>query len=307
MRILTGLLALLSCGMILLAGINAWSLGSGEQLARFFEMLFLSFATWTAWVFVIATVSVSRFRPTVKTNGGQISGRVLVGLVVAGMTASVLQLLALRDSGLGAGMQAALKAALIATLAMPLIVVFGREFTKRRGIVAAGYAVLLGGMLVPMSAMLRDLIPGQTEVSPRANELFYPGLLMHDDVRVEIISKPEDLETMSSDWYLNRKEDPVFLDSRLNSYRLTKLSMKGSELSLMVTGPRRIGVTFELKRVSPDGTPETARERLLQCRYLSADRERDAKIREGLGWAVTMREIIGLLSEPVIPAQGEKP
>jgi hypothetical protein len=82
--------------------------------------------------------------------------------------------------------------------------------------------------------------------SIRPDELNYPCLRIIDGTNWERIDNVEDLQHIGSDRFMNRKEDPLIIDSEFHVCEMSRLNMKSSPLSLLVTGPRRVELDFEL-------------------------------------------------------------
>jgi hypothetical protein len=61
------------------------------------------------------------------------------------------------------------------------------------------------------------------------------------------IDSLQDLNHLSSNRFMNRKEDPLIIDSEFSVFEMSQLKMRGSTLGLIFTGPRPIKVEFELK------------------------------------------------------------
>jgi hypothetical protein len=76
--------------------------------------------------------------------------------------------------------------------------------------------------------------------------LRYPCLRIYDGINWEQINNETDLRSTPSNYYMNRKDDPLLIDSEFRVATMSKLKLQGSELGLLLTGPRPIQVDFEL-------------------------------------------------------------
>ena len=121
------------------------------------------------------------------------------------------------------------------------------------------------------------------------SDIRFPAVLIHDGTTWKVVEGAGELETMPSQWYLNRRDDPVLIDSNFAQFILADLRMRGSELGLLISGPRPIQVSFRLTRDTAQ-SPQATRAQLIECltRYgdpalLSAEREqwvRHSSLRE---------------------------
>lgn len=91
-----------------------------------------------------------------------------------------------------------------------------------------------------------------------ADSLSYPCLRIIDGHSWERIDRPEDLDQINSNRFINRREDPLVVDSSFRVFEMTEFSMKASGLGLMLTGPRRVEVSYKLI-LRPDSSVEHAR------------------------------------------------
>ena len=78
---------------------------------------------------------------------------------------------------------------------------------------------------------------------------------------------------------------------------LRDLQLTKSTTGLLVRGQGVEPVTFRLVDWEPDGTPEAVRNVLLRAKWLNADREKDAKIREKLAGETTLQGMIRVIRE----------
>jgi hypothetical protein len=90
------------------------------------------------------------------------------------------------------------------------------------------------------------------------DKLRYPCLRIYDGRIWERIANEAELRSTPSNYYMNRKDDPLLIDSEFRVATLSKLKMVGSELGLLVTGPRPIEIEFEIE-IRPDISAQQAR------------------------------------------------
>lgn len=90
------------------------------------------------------------------------------------------------------------------------------------------------------------------------DKLRYPCLRIYDGRIWERIANEAELRSTPSNYYMNRKDDPLLIDSDFRAATLSKLKMLGSELGLLVTGPRPIEIEFEIA-IRPDISAQQAR------------------------------------------------
>jgi hypothetical protein len=90
-----------------------------------------------------------------------------------------------------------------------------------------------------------------------ADSLSYPCLRIIDGHAWERIDRPGDLDQINSNRFMNRREDPLVVDSSFRVFEMTEFNMKASGLGLMFTGPRRVDVSYKLI-LRPDKTVEHA-------------------------------------------------
>lgn len=83
-------------------------------------------------------------------------------------------------------------------------------------------------------------------VSIAPEKLHYPCLRIIDGSVWDSIDGLKDLGQISSNRFMNRREDPIVIDSEFRVFAMSNLKMQGSELGLLITGPRQVDVEFEL-------------------------------------------------------------
>jgi len=103
--------------------------------------------------------------------------------------------------------------------------------------VTAGVLLVLAGTWMRRSAR-RVLTP---------DRLRYPCLRIYDGSIWERIDNEAELRSTPRNYDMNRKDDPLLIDSEFRVATMSKLKMKGSELGLLLTGPRPIEIEFDLE------------------------------------------------------------
>jgi hypothetical protein len=88
------------------------------------------------------------------------------------------------------------------------------------------------------------------------DRLSYPCLRIYDGSLWEKIENETQLRTTPSGYYMNRKDDPLLIDSEFRVMTLSKLKMRGSEMGLLLTGPRPIEIEFELMLRPENSVPQ---------------------------------------------------
>jgi hypothetical protein len=119
---------------------------------------------------------------------------------------------------------------------------------------------------------------------------------LYDNQAWEGIETLPELESMPSGRYMNRRSDPLLIDAQFRILEMTNLKASGSELSLLLSGPRRIHVTFELKLQSNQS--ETRAKSLLLERVVNDQAEGAAEVRNQLRSQPSLAEMLKLLRHP---------
>lgn len=158
--------------------------------------------------------------------------------------------------------------------------------------VAVLLLVIIVGLGLSWTEIIRVVAPGLYRPPLQSHDLSYPILRIHDKRTIEIVANEDALATMSSDDYMNRKADPILIDSNFTIVQQSNLKMVGSEVTLMVTGPRSIQVQFQLVTQPQSGDKEHAKGMLLQCSSFDPDMTKDGDIRSQISSAETLREVI---------------
>jgi hypothetical protein len=128
-------------------------------------------------------------------------------------------------------------------------------------------------------------------------DLAYPCLRVHDGRSWELISSEAELKLLGSGFYMNRRQDPLLVDSQLRVFEMSKLTMNGSELSLMVTGPRTIQVQFDL--IPAAGNSSQRAKQLVEELLHDTEGELSPARQQELAEAVTFEQLLKLLrSDP---------
>lgn len=128
-----------------------------------------------------------------------------------------------------------------------------------------------------------------------SDSLSYPVLLLWDTKSVRIIESSGGLTTLPSGAVLHREGDPILIDALFRVYAMQNLRPRGGAMKLMVTGPGPVDVEFDLRLISKQAPTEEVRRRVLACRWLGADAERDGAIRERIAREETLDGMIRAL------------
>ena len=129
------------------------------------------------------------------------------------------------------------------------------------------------------------------------SDLTYPCLRVHDGRSWELISSEAELKSLGSGFYMNRQQDPLLIDSQLRVFEMSKLTMNGSELSLIVTGPRTIEVQFDLMPAAEKS--EQRAKQIIEELLHDAQGELSPARQQELAQAVTFEQFLKLLrSDP---------
>ncbi len=132
-------------------------------------------------------------------------------------------------------------------------------------------------------------------ISIAANKLSYPCLRIIDGKIWDRIDSSRGLNQISSNRFMNRRQDPLIIDSKFNVFEMSQLKMRGSTLGLLVTGPRQVEVEFELI-VRRDKSIQDAKEMAISL-VLPEPALTDAS-KELISKDPSLRQIIELLEEP---------
>jgi hypothetical protein len=128
-----------------------------------------------------------------------------------------------------------------------------------------------------------------------ANKLSYPCLRIIDGKIWDRIDSSQGLHQISSNRFMNRREDPLVIDSKFNVFEMSQLKMRGSTLGLLITGPRQVEVEFELI-VRRDKSIQDAKEMaisLVLTEPALTDHSKEFVLKDP-----SLRQILELLQEP---------
>jgi hypothetical protein len=169
---------------------------------------------------------------------------------------------------------------------------FGAPVPVRAATLGVGVVVAF----LSISALLGFLRPKKAEPELTADSLEYPALLIRGDSKVEMVLKPADLTSMSTNYVVNRPTDPLVADSRYLIFELRDLKLAKGSTGLLLRGQGVEPVTFRLVPYEPSGTLSDILELVLRVKYLSADPDKDAEIRRDLASAESLADMIAILS-----------
>ena len=98
---------------------------------------------------------------------------------------------------------------------------------------------------------------------------------------------------------MNRKDDPLVIDSEFRVFEMSQLKMKESTLGLMITGPKPIQVEFELIARS-DKSIDNAKEMI--TKVLSQEPSFSDEWRQAIPAARSLEAFLELLELPKLLA-----
>lgn len=153
------------------------------------------------------------------------------------------------------------------------------------------------GLLVTWQHVAMIILPGVFKASFTIHDVFYPSVLIHDGRTLQIIVRPEELESMPSNLYMNRTNDPILIDSRFIVFELSKLKMRGSELGLVLTGPKQVDVSFDLKIVHPEHSIDISKKMIVGALRKYDDSPKATEIYERMEKQDSLRAIIQAVRE----------
>ena len=78
------------------------------------------------------------------------------------------------------------------------------------------------------------------------SDVSFPCVRLYSDHEWEGIDDATELESMPSGRYMNRRREPILIDSSFRILDMVNLKMKGSELGLLMRGPGRVPIAFDL-------------------------------------------------------------
>ncbi len=131
------------------------------------------------------------------------------------------------------------------------------------------------------------------------DKLNYPCLRIIDGSDWERIDSSRDLNVMPSNRFMNRKDDPLVIDSEFRVFEMSQLKMKESTLGLMITGPKPIQVEFELIARS-DKSIDNAKEMI--TKVLSQEPSFSDEWRQAIPAARSLEAFLELLELPKLLA-----
>jgi len=299
LNIVFGVFVFIAAIGIVISVVQSMSLHSADPLANTFKQFFHLIAINVTWalvgvllIFAAAASSVNN-RPTASQNVCMFTLYAIAivfcvaicSMLALGRMSDRMQVLALIALAVLPIAFASIATAIYSGMIVPSCAI---------QLVLLGVPLLFGGF-ISAPEITRVVFPSLYRPKLTVKDIFYPAIMIHDSTSWEVVANPEYLQTMSSNRFINRVNDPILIDSNFTVFQLADLSMKRNNRELLVTGPTMVEVTFNLKIDSNEKTPEHARELILQCKNLSSDPELDRRIRFKLGRAKTMQEMLTIL------------
>jgi hypothetical protein len=299
MIIVIGGMAVFATIAMLLAFLLSFSLHDGDPLSNFFSQTLHLILMGISWVAIGALLLVTGVRARHAQAISTWMLLILSLLTVGATCVAVMIARRLYERHVGY-----LEYSALATWSffLPLVFLIAAAWLEFRSplngrwvVAILGPSVLIGLAMISVSvSQLVFPVMSRREIS--VDDIFLPAILIHDQQVIEVISRPEDLHTMSSNQYMGRSQNPVLVDSNFAIYSYANLKMRGHELSLLITGPRRIEIDF---RFQPIGTPSLgrAKELILEISSFARDSEIDEQIRKRILRQETMRGIVGAIQQ----------
>lgn len=296
MSILLALVTLLATLLTVVVGATVLQLRASDAAGNGLANAFLAvsmIALWGVLALALLLTALRQQRHQLSWTSVNLFTLALFALAAAGQLACLAQLTGRNGDG---WFRSVLQLAVITVPTIVLLHVawrgFGVPLPSRIATLGIGGAVAL----LSVVALAGTLRPKPIVIKLTADSLAYPALLVRDDTKIEVLTRPADLTSMHTNYLLNRPSDPLVIDSHFAIYELRDLALVKSALGLLIRGQGVEPVKFRMVPYEPSGTPESVRQVVLRVTHLSADSDKDAAMRRDIAGAVTLEEIIAILS-----------
>ncbi len=299
MKFVIGILAVLALASLLTAWRCASNMIDGDPLGNWFSRFFHMLLTLIAWgsLSLLMILTVSRFHSL-----GQVSGRsicIIAGCFVIAAIFSWLALMRLHDKQI-VGVER--NVLLLTSLLLPSVLIATALCLDWPFKVPLNWLIAFMVTCVALLGSAQSLIRFEPEREITTADIQLPAILIHDRQSCEIIARPEELQTMHSNRYVHREQEPILVDSSFAIYTLERLRSRRHDLWLLITGPGQIEVVFTLK-AWPDSSPADAKKLIGACKYFRGN-NLPKSFSEQTVSADSMRSIIELLyQKSTDPAQ----
>ena len=300
MSIVLAILIALGTLATLFVGANVFSLRSSDAAGNALAQVFLAFAVIGLWLLIGITLVVAATRPSRVQLQWTAINLVTVVLFFGAFAAQIAALKVLSGRNVEGVYRTLVQLAVIAAPTAALLHAAWRGLgvpipsPVATTMVAA---VALVSSVISVYGIIRPATEAQIAERDPLEDLVFPALLIHNLTSVVIADSVDDLRTMHTNHVMLATSEPFLIDSRLQIFVLRDLQLTKSTTGLLVRGQGVEPVTFRLVDWEPDGTPEAVRNVLLRAKWLNADREKDAKIREKLAGETTLQGMIRVIRE----------
>jgi hypothetical protein len=298
--ILLGILVALGTLATLFVGANVFSLRSSDAAGNALAQVFLAVAVIGLWLLIGITLVVAATRPSRVQLQWTAINLASVVLFFGAFAAQIAALKVLSGRNAEGEYRTLVQLAVIAAPTAALVHATWRGLgVPLPSPVATTMvaAVVLVSSVIPVYGIIGPARPPQVAERDPLDDLVFPALLIHNLTSAEIADSANDLRTMPTNHVMLATSEPFLIDSRLQIFVLRDLQLAKSTTGLLVRGQGVEPVTFRLVDWEPDGTPDAVRNVVLRAKWLNADREKDARIREKLGGETTLEGMIRVIRE----------